>query len=63
MRAGRQLSNATDETLRVNLVQPSFHPWIPSETPGGTIGALMISYTIVGVPYDNQSRMGPKTLS
>ena len=28
----------------------------------GIIGALIISYTIKGVPYYNYSIMGPKTL-
>ena len=27
-----------------------------------TIGALTITYNILGVPYSNYSRMGPKTL-
>ena len=29
---------------------------------GDNIGAVMVTYTILGVPYYNYSRMGPKTL-
>ena len=43
-------------------------PWNPKfktlnpETQDPTIGAWMITNTILGVPYDDYSLMGPKTL-